>query len=153
MEISLANGGIALVSDEDFYLVSKFEWKSYKYYRDTYYASTRIDGKVVYMHRMILPGHPRVDHINHDGLDNQRHNLRGCTHQQNRSNTGKNSRNTSGYKGVFWDKNRSKWLAAIGHEGRMVNIGRFSDIIDAAKAYDAKAIELKGEFALLNFPK
>jgi hypothetical protein len=105
------------------------------------------------MHRLILdPGTAEVDHINGDTLDNRRCNLRLATHAQNMCNNRMRSHNTSGYRGVFWYAERRKWGALIVARRKRKFLGLYADAVDAARAYDAAAIELHGEFASLNFP-
>ncbi len=108
------------------------------------------------MHRTILDAKKgeSVDHCNDIGLDNQRHNLRRCTHKQNIQNRRRNRNNKCGYKGVCLDRTGKKWQASIGSpsQGNRKHLGRFSCLIEAAKAYDEAAIERYGEFARLNFP-
>ena len=93
-----------------------------------------------------------TDHINGDGLDNRKQNLRTCTHTENMRNRGKSKNNTSGFKGVSWHKRGKTWDAKIAHNKKLMHIGSFKDKEVAAKAYDRKAIELHGKFAKLNFP-
>ena len=93
-----------------------------------------------------------VDHINRNRLDNRLCNLRICSHQENAYNIGLKSSNTSGYIGVYWNTEKNKWCARIRINGKKKHCGYFSSIIDAAKAYDKKAKETRGEFAVLNFP-
>ncbi len=93
-----------------------------------------------------------VDHRNHNGLDNRRSNLRIATWAENCWNKRKPiSGSSSQFKGVMWDKRRSQWQVQIGHNGKKIFIGYFDDEQEAARAYDAKAKELYGEFAALNF--
>ncbi len=92
-----------------------------------------------------------VDHINHNGLDNRKSNLRLCTGSQNIINCFLIKSNTSGYKGVSWDKKNKKWLVVIRVNGRKTHIGRYACIKEAAFAYDVEAIKYHGEFANLNF--
>jgi hypothetical protein len=109
------------------------------------------------MHRTILgaPQGHMVDHINRDGLDNRRINLRAATRAQNACNAIKRHsiRSTSQFKGVHWDKARSRWAAQIKKLGKVTNIGRFISEEDAARAYDTAAKKVYGEFARLNFPE
>lgn len=93
-----------------------------------------------------------IDHINRDKQDNRFCNLRQATNSQNKANVQKviQTSNTSKYKGVYFD--RGRYRVRIYLNARPLNLGRFKDEIDAAKAYDVKALELFGEFALLNFP-
>lgn len=92
----------------------------------------------------------QVDHINGDGLDNRKSNLRICNGSQNRCNKGKPKNNTSGYKGVTWHTPNKKWVAQIAVNGKHSYIGSFKTKEEAAKAYNKKAKELHGEFARLN---
>ena len=104
----------------------------------------------ILLHRLIL-GKPKkgmvTDHINHNGLDNRKENLRFATRGQNQRNrqSGKNSR--SQYLGVFWYKQHQKWSAQIRHNGKKYHLGLFTCEHQAALAYNKKAIELHGEYA------
>lgn len=103
-----------------------------------------------YMHRFILGAvdtRVEVDHKDHNGLNNQRYNLRLATHSQNMHNQRLSKANTSGYKGVCWSKRREKWLVRISVEGSTKHIGSFASKEDAKRAYDAAVIKLHGEFA------
>jgi len=94
-----------------------------------------------------------VDHINCDGLDNRRANLRLATRQQNKCNSRPSSHGgTSRYKGVWWEKDKRKWRAAVGFNGKIKHLGAFDNEIEAAKARDAAAKKYHGQFAWLNFP-
>lgn len=119
-------------------------------------AGTRIQGtrKVRYLHREIIDAKSEelVDHINGNTLDNRIENLRICTRAENQRNRGKQKNNTSGYKGVFWDKQRQRWLVQIRYLGKSINLGRTDDLVEGAHIYDRKALELHGDFARLNFP-
>jgi hypothetical protein len=108
------------------------------------------------MHREVirLPGHLVVDHINHNGLDNRKANLRPATRAQNNYNrlAIKRKGATSKYKGVAWKKDKNKWRARLHFNGKLMFLGYFDNQIDAAKAYDKAAKECYGPFACLNFP-
>lgn len=152
--IPLTKGLFAKVSDEDFEEISRYNWIANGSSKSkSYYAKRRIGEKIVTMHREILGVHDpkiEIDHINHDTLDNQRHNLRVCTHKQNMGNYRKPITNTSGYKGVVWESEKRLWIAQIVINGKQTKIGRFKTKEDAAVAYNRKALEIFGEFALLN---
>lgn len=94
----------------------------------------------------LLP-HELVDHIDGNGLNNTRDNLRLATNSQNLFNRGKSVNNKSGYKGVSKIKNREKWIAQIAINGRNMNLGSFDTPELAYAAYCEKAKELYGEFA------
>ncbi len=106
------------------------------------------------MHRAIfeyhngfpVPDNMEVDHVDRNGLNNLRYNLRVCTSAQNKVNSSLHRNNTSSYKGVHWDKSRHKWYAEIGFNYHVINLGRYDDIEDAIDAYKKKAIELFGDF-------
>lgn len=98
----------------------------------------------------VKPGRwPLVDHRNGNGLDNRRSNLRLATQAQNMSNRGRPTNNTSGYKGVSAGR-LGGWRAYITSRGKRLDIGTFASKEEAAEAYNAKALELHGEFARLN---
>jgi len=154
-----AAGRVALVDDQDYDLVIAYRWHVALVSRPGRdagpYAQTNAkdgDGRFrsLKMHNLIL-GCKGVDHINSDGLDNQRHNLRPATTPQNNAHVRPQLRaKTSLYKGVYWDRQHKIWRARIGRPQR--EVGRFASEEDAARAYDAAALALWGEFALLNFP-
>ena len=91
-----------------------------------------------------------VDHIDGNGLNNQHSNLRIATRSQNLANRGSQENNTSGYKGVCWNKKLQKWIAKICIKGETIHIGCFIDKFEAARAYNIAAGRLFGEYAKLN---
>jgi len=149
--IPLGNGLFATVDAADYKKLSKYQWHASPHGR-TVYASCCTGGRVVYMHRMIM--RPRqgyvVDHIDGNGLNNRRCNLRVCTRRQNQANQGPRG-GSSRFAGVYRHKN--KWEAAIRCRGKRYYLGLFDDEVQAAKARDRKAYELHGERAYLNFPE
>jgi hypothetical protein len=104
------------------------------------------------MHRLIMapPAGLCVDHINHDGLDNRRCNLRICTQRENSSNMRAHRDSNSPFKGVCYEKAFSRWRASIGFKGVTIYLGIFPSEIDAALAYNEAALKYHGEFACLN---
>lgn len=99
---------------------------------------------------MDAPDGMHVDHINGDGLDNRRENLRVCSPMQNLWNSKKQT-NTSGFKGVTKRASDKAFIARIRVNYKLISLGSFADPIDAAKAYDAAARAHFGEFARTNF--
>jgi hypothetical protein len=91
-----------------------------------------------------------VDHKDRDKLNCRRLNLRIVSHKQNAFNHSKQSSNTSGFIGVCWQAKNSKWNAYISKDRKRYHLGYFDDPIEAAKAYNKRATELHGEFAVLN---
>lgn len=155
-EIFLTQGKVALVDDADYEWLSQWKWAAWHRGRNWY--AIRYEGKKLHHNRMLFmhseimkPSEGmEIDHRDGDGLNNQRHNLRECTHAQNSRNRKRQINNTSGYIGV--DRSRGSWRARINFNGQRKHIHSGSDIEVAARAYDAKARELFGEFAKLNFP-
>ena len=150
--IPLTRGKFALVDAGDYYRLVKFPWAANKG-GNTFYAARTHNSKKLMMHRVIMnpPSHLFVDHIDHNGLNNCKSNLRLCTPAQNRYNL-ISKKGNSKYKGVHWKRSRKKWAAAIQLNRKIYHIGHFTDEIAAARAYDERARELHGEFACLNFP-
>ena len=129
----------------------------------TYYVKRnlpRVGGKrrsPVTMHGELInpPSGMVVDHINQNGLDNRRENLRAGTRSQNMMNRTKTAQNSTGFKGVYdcGDSKKNPYTAKIQRDNKVYHLGHYLTAEEAAKVYDKKAIELFGEFAVLNFPK
>jgi AP2 domain len=152
-----AAGRVALIDDEDYDLIAAYRWTLWE--RETRgrtngpYAWCRMrrGGKEIrpFMHKLIT-GWPRTDHIDHDGLNNQRSNLRPATPAQNIWNQRPQLNHSSRYKGVTWHRGVRKWQAMIRPGGRSIYLGVFDSEVEAALAYDMAAIEEYGDFACLN---
>lgn len=130
--IELTRDQFAVVDLEDFDEVSKYNWhanKSGNKTRDVYYAYRAEKGKHVAMHREIMGleygDNRQVDHINGDGIDNRRCNLKIVSNRENGQN--RHVEDTSKYPGVYWDKHNQKWRAHIQINGKIINIGSYSD--------------------------
>lgn len=170
--IELTKNKIAVIDDEDYKLISLNQWyedKNYAVRVITIQKSNKIKGikskrERIYMHTVILENklgrklkkEEEVDHINGNGLDNRRCNLRPCTHSQNQANgvkykTYNHQKTTSKYKGVSWRKDCSKWHARIRYQKKLIHLGHFNDEIRAAEVYDEAAKKYFGEFARINF--
>lgn len=153
--IPLTRGMVAIVDADDFERLRKYRWMTNVGPHGNFYAIRyeyhKRRGTGFLMHRDLLgpPPHLMVDHKDGNGLNNTRANLRLATASQNMCNR-KRGWSTSGYRGV--SKQRSKWVAYITpHGGKQMNLGTFDTAEEAARARDAAARELHGEFASLNF--
>jgi hypothetical protein len=146
-------GKFAIVDDEDFERLNKYRWAAQ---HNPFYAFRSVwrNGRSfgIFMHREIMnaPDKVMIDHRNHDGLDNRKSNLRLCSSAQNQANRRKGN-GTSKYKGVHFNTRNSRWVAKLMYKQKEYYLGVFKDETKAAKAYDAKARELFGEFAKTNF--
>jgi hypothetical protein len=156
--IPLTKGQVAIVDDEDYERLSKHKWRSnFSKNTNSCYAirhSPMVNGTrhTVPMHREVMNANPgeTIDHINHNTLDQRKENLRVCTVQQNQANRKMISTNTSGYKGVVWQRRHKKWRAQIRFNGKLIGLGYYDTALDAALTYDRAAVEYHGEFALTN---
>jgi len=148
--IPLTQGKYALVDEGDADWIVYFgKWHAARHGR-TWYARRRDQGskRLVSMHALIAGDH--ADHANRNGLDNRRVNLREATSSQNNANKGPASNNTSGYKGITWNRGARRWKAQIGIDGQRRYLGMFDDPAEAARTYNRAALEIFGEFAWLN---
>lgn len=162
--IPLSKGYEAIVDDADFDMLSKHRWSAtVEYHSDglvqQIYAirwTRRYPNNARYhqmMHRFILglSKGEKCDHINHDGLDNRRHNLRVCSTTQNAQNKRWSPRlKTSQFKGVSRDKFNGVWKAHIQVNGQPYDLGRFQSEVAAAQAYNVAALQAFGAFAFVN---
>jgi HNH endonuclease len=164
-QIPLTKGLFALVDDEDFPLLNRWKWRASKRLNSkTYSALTTMttwnrEGKKIQktleMGRMVIGSSPRgnlpwqVDHRDRNPLNNQKHNLRWATRSQNQINRILISQNKFG-RGVVKRTYKKGFQARIGVNGKYVQLGSFKTASEAREAYDKKAVELFGQFAVLN---
>lgn len=160
--VPLTQGYTAIIDADDVPLVANCNWRAL--------ITRRRDGSIravyavradcsggkpvtVYLHRVILnaPADLQADHIDGDGLNNRRINLRLATHAENSQNRRSIVGSSSQYLGVHWHKATSKWQAGIMIDGVNKYLGLFTDEVEAAKKYDAEALAAFGPFARLNF--
>lgn len=148
--ISLTRGYFAMVDAADYEWLSRHKWLA-MVSDNTVYAFRKVNGKVILMHREIMkpPRGRVVDHMNRNGTDNRRANLRNCLNRENVCNARPRG-GTSQYRGVC--RHGAKWHASIGHLSIRVYIGLFTEEIEAARAHDRMAIMLHGQYAYLNLP-
>jgi hypothetical protein len=149
--VPLTKGYEAVIDVADVPLVEGWNWTASTLRRAVYaYRRPRVNGvlKSCLMHRLIAdPGKAdQVDHINGNGLDNRRKNLRLATPSENACNSVPRSTNTSGFKGVCWHKGAGKWMAQIVLDGKNNYLGLFDTAEDAHAAYAKKSLELHGRF-------
>lgn len=156
-EIPLSQGKIALVDDEDFDRVNQFKWCAAATSSSrTWYAMrgdyTGSKPRTIYLHRFILdaPSDMDVDHINHNGLDCRRENMRLATTSQNCCNRRKNVGSKFRFKGI--QARRNRFAVRVPFDGRLVHFRTYATQEEAARIYDAVVARLRGEFAHTNFP-
>ena len=157
--IRLTQGKYAIVDPEDYERLNRYKWYAVKYGRSVYAVrsvTVRKKKRHEQMHRAVMKTAKGkfCDHINHNGLDNRKANLRPVSRAENVWNMRKRKcKCSSKYKGVSWFSVKKKWQAGIQANGRKIFIGCFNNEVEAAKAYDRAALKYHGEFAALNFPR
>lgn len=152
MKIRLTQNKYAIIDKQNFQWLKFWTWHFVNGY-----AIATIGKKEIPMHHLIYLCKPskgyEIDHINGDGLDNQRKNLRIATRTQNQQNRKPNKNSTSKYKGVYFDKSRKgfkKWVASIKVNKKLIHLGRYLKEIDAALAYNHVAVKHFGRYARIN---
>jgi len=160
--IPLTHGLYATVDAQDYERLSQYKWAAHFNQRSNiiyaarssyYYENGRRRRRTILMHREIMnpPEGMVIDHINSNGLNNRRCNMRTCTQAQNIQNCRPRTDGKSRFIGVF--PHQDKWKATIACNGERFYLGTFDDEVEAARARDRKAVELFGKFARLNFPE
>lgn len=152
-KITLTQNQVALVDNSDFEELNKYKWFANKL-GNTFYAvrTSKKDSegktKTILMHRVIMsnPEGFDVDHIDSNGLNNQKKNLRVCTHSENTRNRGVQKNSTSKLKGVTWNKTGKKWQSQIKVEGKYIYLGIFEDKIEAYEAYCKACVKYHGDY-------
>lgn len=155
--IPLTRGYVVIVDDNDYEWLSRRNWYALGVHPNVYAARKKRKAEggpgIVLMHRVVAQAEDGdfVDHKNHDGLDNRRVNLRVCPQGLNLANQ-RSSTGGSCFKGVYWNRERKRWVAQIGVNGVKRRLGRYLSEEAAARAYDRAASEVWGDYANLNFP-
>ncbi|MEQ8785128.1 MAG: HNH endonuclease [Pirellulaceae bacterium] len=156
VEIPLTQGKVALIDAEDAERVQTYKWHACRR-EPNWYAGTsaerRRGNNMIYLHRLVANAKrgEHVDHINGNGLDCRRENLRICTNAENRRNT-RSRRGSSPFKGVSINRKNGQrvWHAAISVNDKTISLGSYYTEAEAARAYNAAAFQYYGEFACLN---
>ena len=147
--LKLTRGKKAIVDDKDFAFLNQWKWTCSAF--GYAYRQQKINGKYKFisMHRLILglEKGELADHINHNRVDNRRVNLRIATDTQNAQNKSKMKNNTSGFIGVYWNKNRQYYQAYIQVNKKHIYLGKFIDPQVAFKSYRKASKQYFGEFA------
>lgn len=147
--IPITQGRHAVIDSADYELVAAHKWYSHKS-GNNFYAKTFIDGKCTYMHRLILDitdANTVADHIDGNGLNNRRGNLRSCTKTQNMHNAKGKSNSKTGLKGVCYHSRDNLFNARIRVDGKRKSLGYFKTAEEAHAAYCKAALMYQGDFA------
>jgi hypothetical protein len=153
--IPISRGLFVVVDDADYAWAMQFRWFAFLGHTGIWYAIRNDRSgsrkRSPRMHREMLGAKPGeiIDHINGNGLDNRRANLRFCTNQQNAANGRRRSQDKP-YKGVYRQGERRGWTARIVVDGKQQYLGTFATAEAAADAYDAAAVAAHGIFARTN---
>ncbi len=150
--IPLTKGKFAIVDDCDFKMVVEFKWYAASNGRYAGRTIYRAGNYTLLMHRFLIGpiGKLEIDHINGNGLDNRRCNLRVCSHSQNQQNMKKHRDIKSGLKGAYQDRTNKRWRSIITCNGKRIHLGYFKTKQEAAKAYDKASIKFHKEFGRQN---
>lgn len=150
-QIKFPKNRYALVDDRDYLKILKYKWHIDGRGYVMRNRLTKDDGSPIQLHRLILnPSQDKqVDHINGDRLDNRRDNLRVCSKSQNMCNRGPQKNNTSGFKGIYYDKFAEKWRAKANFNGKVYSIARSKSKDKVIRAYNRLISKIQGEFAKL----
>lgn len=139
-----------LIDEDDILLVAEYSWHLIRRRgRQAYVGAMLYHGaSPIYLHRLVMNAPPgvEVDHINGDGCDNRKANLRLCTSQENRWNIPQRRTNRSGFMGVSWHKRERAWRAQYSHRGKLTFLGYFDTPEAAHAAYVAAVAPLRGQF-------
>ena len=153
-KILLTQGKYAKVDNSDFDLLDGWSWCVLSGNNNKLYAKRAVPNgagkqKFITMHSSIMktPKGMEIDHIDGDGLNNQKSNLRICTHSENIKNRTKSKNNKSGFKGVCWNKEKKKWKVYISSNKKLFHLGYFLDKEEAYKAYCDACLKYHGEFS------
>lgn len=161
MKLLKITGGSVKLSNQDYAWAQKYSWHlTVQGYAETVWRKEKNKKGHLLLHQGLLRRMGKksskdfnCDHINRNKLDCRRSNLRVEPTFINAHNRGLNKNNTSGFKGVYWKKDRSKWAAKIMYKYKHIHLGYYMTIKEAARARDIKAIKLLGKKTFLNYEK
>jgi hypothetical protein len=148
--IFTAGRHFAIVDETDWSEMSKHKWYSERRRYTHYVRKSSPPRERLHQFIVSVPQGKDIDHINGDGLDNRKCNLRICTRSENAANKCKYKKTRSRFKGVGWHKRGRKWEAQIMCNYKKIYLGLFDSELEAAQAYNKKALALFGEHAYLN---
>lgn len=151
-QIKLAQGKLVIVDDEKYEYVNQWTWSFSMGYAKRREKLGQNKFHTIQMHRVLMdcPKNMQVDHIDGNGLNNQKNNLRICSPLQNMRNQKVRKNNSSGYRGVHWSIKHNKWIARIGSNYMRIHLGCFDDKREAAEAFNNASKKYHGEFGRLN---
>lgn len=155
VQVKLTQGAVALIDADDWERLQGYTWFNWRRPNTNYVRTSIRNGdtqKTLLMHRLILdaPDNLEVDHVDGNGLNNRKSNIRLATRMQNCANITVSREGTSQFKGVSWDTLSGKWKAQISANKKKKHIGLYADELHAARAYNRAAEQAFGEFACLN---
>jgi len=157
--ISLTKGKFAIVDDQDYDFLAQWNWHThadgYACRNEKILECKNRKRKLVMMHRIITkaPSDKEVDHIDMNGFNNTRSNLRISSKSQNGMNRKPRKNKTSKYKGVSWHIHHDKWQARISCRKKLIHLGFYKKEKDAAIAYDTASLKFHGKFSRTNFKR
>lgn len=152
LKVILTKNKFALIDKKDYELINKIKWSSVQPFKNKFYAQgwCKKTKKIISMHKYLC-NYKYTDHINGDGLDNRRCNLRESNQSLNMANSIKRKNLKSKYKGVWRQKGCNNFFSSVMKDGKKFYLGSFKTEREAGLAYDKKAIELFGGHAKINF--
>ena len=150
--IQLTNGGEAFVDDEDYSLLSRHKWRKMKNNNVWYVVAPFTSNSKITMHKIVMGSKAGyiVDHIDRNGLNNQKSNLRFSTASHNAMNSRKHPNCSSKFKGVYWCPSHGTWMSYIVANKKKHYVGSFKSELEAARAWNNAAKKFHGQFAYLN---
>ncbi len=146
--------GTIIIDKEDYDLVKNYQWHIENSRRDLQYGQTTIRGvtpiKTMRIHRMLMPDSIQIDHINHNGLDNRRCNLRACNNRENNCNKNFQMNSKSGYTGIRYNEKVGSYYVRIMVHKKEISLGHYKTLEEALEARKQGEIRYFGDFRYIN---